>query len=453
MTVPIAEHALDRSRISANAIAVVAGLRDAGFEAYLVGGCIRDVLIGRTPKDFDVATSATPEDVLGVFPRSRSIGRRFRIVHVRMRREVVEVSTYRRALSDDAAQTAAPAHGAHDGGDRGAHSLLSSNGMILRDNAYGTIDEDAFRRDFTVNALYYDPIDDVLLDYCGGLQDIRARTLRLIGEPDVRFREDPVRILRAIRFAAKLGFGIDPATERAIAPARAMLAAVPPARLFDEFTKLFLSGHGLRAFELLQHYRLTSFLLQPRRRSEDLIRRALANTDARLREDKPVTPGFLLAAFLWHEYLHRSGHAPDAALPAGRGSAGRKPAGSEEELDAAAASVISTQSRLSIPRRHGYFMRDVWRLQPSLHQRTAQSVAKALEHRRFRAAYDFLMLRAEVDDGLEELGRWWTDAQTPEGAALRAELPSDRPRRRRRRRRGAVRAARSELGAAAVSMQ
>ncbi len=427
MPTEIADHAIDPARVSAQAVAVVGKLRDAGFDAYLVGGSVRDLLLGRTPKDFDIATSATPEDVREVFDRARLIGRRFRIAHVRMGREIIEVSTFRRAM-------APVANGNGDGGgqspDEEPWPLLSAQGMILRDNAYGSIDEDAFRRDFTVNALYYDPVGHVVLDYCGGLDDIETRTLRLIGDAEQRFREDPVRLLRAMRFAAKLDLRLHPDTQAAIAPTRHLLAAVPPARLFDEFAKLFLSGHAERAMDLLTMHGLAEFLMLPRGVGEGegdgeaFVRRALANTDARLGDGKPVTPAFLLAAFLWHEYLARAPHALTAQ------------SGDQESLDAAAIAAIGTQrATLAIPRRHSYFIRDVWQMQPLLHRRTAPSVARALDHRRFRAAYDFLMLRAEVDPGLAELAHWWTAVQSEDRDALLEDLPTERRKRGRRRRR------------------
>ena len=383
---------------------MIDGLRDAGFDAYLVGGCVRDLLLGRTPKDFDIASDATPEEVREVFPRVRVVGRRFRIAHVRMRREVIEVSTFR---------------GAHGDGHR---PLMSSQGVILRDNTYGAIDEDAFRRDFTANALYYDPIGHVLLDYCDGLKDIEERTLRVIGDPERRFREDPVRILRAVRFSAKLGLKLHDETERAIAPTRTMLDAIPPARLFDEFGKLFMGGAGEQTFKLLQQHDLTSHLVPVGHHGEGLARLALANTDQRIREDKPVTPGFLLAAFLWPEFARRA----EAFGP-------RK--ASEEQLDSAAMAVLAEQqSTLAIPRRHGYFVREVWRLQPALARRTAKNVTRVLAHRRFRAAYDFLLLRCAVDEELGELADWWTEAQTLDADELAQRLPRERPSRRRRRR-------------------
>lgn len=400
----ITGHDIDRTRVSEKAVDVIDKLRRAGFDAYLVGGCVRDLLLGKVPKDFDVATAATPEDVRKVFPRVRLVGRRFRIVHVRVGREIIEVSTFRRAVTD--------------GDDHMPH--LSDDGMIIRDNLYGTIDQDAFRRDFTVNALYYDPSTDVVLDYCEGMKDIASRTLRLIGEPETRFQEDPVRILRAIRFAAKLDLKLHPDTEAAIAPMCEMLNAIPPARLFDEFTKLFLTGHGERAFELLSEHDLVQILFPLPPHGEATAKLALASTDQRLKENKPVTPGFLIAAFLWQEYLDRLEPTATAAP--------------RREDDPASTVIATQQSTIAIPRRHGWFVRDVWHLQPLLARRTARDVARVLAHRRFRAAYDFLMIRCATGDAPEELGDWWTKAQTENTEALLRELPSGRPRRRRRRR-------------------
>ncbi len=408
----ITAHQIDRARVSPNAIDVIKGLRDAGFDAYLVGGCVRDLLLAGTPKDFDVATSATPEQVREVFARVRLVGRRFRIAHVRMRREIIEVSTFRRAVG-----VADQGHGEH----------LSERGVILRDNVYGGIDEDAFRRDFTINALYYDPVDDVVFDYCKAMADVKTRTLRLIGDPVARFREDPVRMLRAIRFAAKLGLDLHPATEKAIAPMREMLTVVPPARLFDEFGKLFLGGYGEPAFELLRTHKLTKVLfplLALGSQGETFARLALANTDQRLREGKPVTPGFLLAAFLWHEYVTRLEAASVAA-------------GDQEGREAVATALLATQqATVAIPRRHSYFVRDVWRLQPRLELFTARSVESVLEDRRMRAGYDFLLLRVAANDAPAELGEWWTRAQTMDFEVLRQQLPKGKPRRPRRRRGG-----------------
>ena len=442
----VADHCIDRSRVSANALAVVEKLRAAGFDAYLVGGCVRDLLIGRAPKDFDVATEATPEDVRAVLARTRIVGRRFRIVHVRMRGEIIEVSTFRGGRDGPGSAPTQEADGVRDGADRtGARSRISANGLILRDNAYGAIDEDAFRRDFTVNALYYDPAANVVLDYCGGMADIEARTLRLIGEPAQRLREDPVRILRALRFAAKLSLTLHPRTEEAIAPAAELLADVAPARLFDEFSKMFLHGHGQCAFDLLRKHALVDVLFRLAPGGEEIARMALANTDQRVAEGKPVTPGFLLAAFLWREYCDRVQSLPGQRL--------RKQGALAEEREEAASAVLRAQQEtVAAPRRHGYFVRDVWALQPRFERTTPKNAAKLLAHRRFRAAYDFLLLRVQAGEAPAELGAWWTEAQTGDIDALaeaRQAMPNLQPavagdrapgeapkRRRRRRRRG-----------------
>ena len=432
---------------------VVEELRNAGFEAYLVGGCVRDLLIGLTPKDFDVATSATPSEVRHVFRRVRLVGRRFRIAHVRMGREVIEVSTFRRAqdseedefpvdladngLAEDGDaggydEVDEPTEPAPRPGEREMHEL-SDQGVLLRDNLYGTIDDDAFRRDFTVNALYYDPIDDAVLDYCDGMADIEARTLRLIGDAETRFREDPVRILRAVRFEAKLGFTLDADTEAAIAPMSELLTAIAPARLFDEFGKLFLGGHALSTFERMRERDLVEILFPLPPHAEPIAEAALKSTDSRLAEDKPITSGFLLAAFLWHEYLDRCDHTG----PIGN---------SQDNAKVAGAVIAEQQFTIAIPKRHALFVRDVWNLQPKLEKRAPKHVQSLLEHPRFRAAYDFLMLRVDTHDAPAELGDWWTERQKqmPEQPEARAESHNGEatdassqggPRRRRRRRR------------------
>ncbi len=426
--------ALPRGRISRNARAVVSTLRQAGHHAYLVGGCVRDLLLGRAPKDFDVATDAHPEAICALFPRSRPIGRRFRIVHVRMRGEVIEVSTFRSAV-DAAAPPAETTPG------QAAH--VAANGVILRDNAYGTLDDDAFRRDFTVNALYYDPEDDVLLDYCDGMADIASGTLRLIGDPPTRLREDPVRILRAMRFAAKLDLQLDAATEAAIAPAGALLADMPAARLADEFRKLFLTGHGAKTFAVLERYGLDDVLFSLPQPVGEVFRKALANSDRRIHQGKPVTEAFLLAALLWPSYTERLRLA--AALPRGQRA--------EAVSVASSACFSALRQTIAPPRRHTYFVRDVWELQRLLERRTAKDVQAALAHRRFRAAYDFLLLRAQTGEVPTALADWWTEAQTWTPEQLREQLgapgeeepsesPADEatgndatPKRRRRRRR------------------
>ncbi len=405
---------LDQSVLSENAVTVVKSLREAGYDAYLVGGCVRDLLLGGTPKDFDVATDATPEEVKAAFPRARLVGRRFRIAHVQFRREFIEVSTFRRGNSDDEDD----AEAGSDMNDR------SVDGVILRDNLYGTRDEDALRRDFTVNALYYDPIDDVLLDFSEGLRDIRDRTLRTIGDPMTRFREDPVRILRAIRFAAKLDFQLHADTERAIAPLAELLTAISPSRLFDEFNKLFMRGHAVAAWALMHRFGLPEILFPLFENEDSIVRVALQSTDDRIRDDKPVTSGFLFAAMCWPEFQRRSALSATARNAA------------DERLKAAHAVIGEQALTVAIPRRLTFFIRDVWRLQTRLEQKSVRGI---LDHARFRAAYDFLAIRAEVGEADPDLVQWWTDAQAER--AKDGNPPTTQPRRRRRRRHRGRRAA------------
>ena len=397
--------------MSANAVTVVDSLRSAGYQAYLVGGCVRDLLLGGTPKDFDVATDATPQEVKTVFPRARLIGRRFRIAHVRFRREFIEVSTFRRRNEDD--------------DDQADANHLSADGVLLSDNVYGTLDEDAFRRDFTVNALYYDPVEDTVLDYTSGLDDIETRTLRTIGEPEERLREDPVRILRAMRFAAKLGFDLDPGTRDAIAPMSELLTAIPPARLFDEFNKLFMNGHAVAAWSLMWEFGLPEILFPLSEEDDGLVRAALKSTDGRVAEDKPVTPGFLLAAMCWPEFQRRTALSATASNAA------------DERLKAAHGVIGEQQLTIAFPRRLSMFIRDVWRLQSSLERRPPRNLKRTLAHPRFRAAYDFLVLRAETGEADPELAQWWTDVQETSGEDGGSTAVPSRPAgRRRRRRRG-----------------
>ena len=405
---------LDQSVLSANAVTVVEALREAGFDAFLVGGCVRDLLLGGKPKDFDVATDATPEEVKAVFARARLVGRRFRIAHVQFRGEFIEVSTFRRGNPDEDDDDLADSDANH----------RSVDGVILRDNLYGTRDEDALRRDFTVNALYYDPIDDVLLDFSGGLRDIADRTLRTIGDPKTRFREDPVRILRAIRFAAKLDFRLHPDTEDAIAPLAELLTAISPSRLFDEFNKLFMRGHAVAAWNLMRRFNLPEILFPLFENEDDIVRVALQNTDDRIREDKPVTSGFLLAAMCWPEFQRRS------ALSATSRNA------ADERLRAAHAVIAEQALTVAIPRRLTFFIRDVWRLQTRMERKSLRNI---LEHPRFRAAYDFLAIRAEVGEADAELVQWWADVQAKRG--IQGSAPGSQSRRRRRRRHRGRRAA------------
>ncbi|MCP1315464.1 polynucleotide adenylyltransferase PcnB [Halomonas sp. 707D7] len=386
--IPRSEHPISRQQISDAALKVLYRLDGAGFGAYLVGGCIRDALLGKMPKDFDVATDATPEQVRDLFRNSRLIGRRFRIVHVRFGREVIEVTTFRGKPQDE--------HG-----ENIAHQ--SDDGLLLRDNVWGSIEEDALRRDFTVNALYYSIADFSLHDFAGGIGDINARTLRLIGDPATRYREDPVRMLRAVRFAAKLDFEIAPDTEAPMFELAPLLLQIPPARLFDEALKLFMSGHGLVTFQLLSYYGLFGMLFPEAEEAmadepwvEALIEQALINTDKRIAEERPVTPAFLFAAFLWGPVALQAMALENEGMP------------SVPALQLAAQQVSARQlQHVSIPKRFGMPMREIWELQARLPMRRGKRAFQTREHPRFRAAFDLLLLREQAGELPRGLGDWW----------------------------------------------
>jgi poly(A) polymerase len=354
---------------------------------------VRDLLLGREPKDFDVVTDAHPDIVYKLFRNCRLIGRRFRLAHVQFGREIIEVATFRAATKD--AQTV---------GDSAIR--LSHGGRIIRDNVYGSIEDDAWRRDFTINALYYDIDNFAVLDYAGGLTDLKAGVIRLIGDPEQRYREDPVRMLRAVRFAAKLGFRIHPDAERALYSLGRLLEDVPPARLFDEVLKLFLGGCALQAFELLRHYRLFGHLFPATERClgrqhehypKTLLGRVLANTDARLLEDKPVTPAFLFAALLWEPLQEQTAQLLKAGLD------------EAEVMQVAADNILQSQVKLiALPRRFSIPMREVWMLQKRLMVTSGKRSLHLVGHPRFRAAYDFLLLRAEDNKELTDICQWWT---------------------------------------------
>lgn len=392
--IPRGEHHFPEEDIGRSVLSILDTLTKAGYEAYLVGGSIRDGLTGMHPKDFDVATSATPEQIRAQFRNCRLIGRRFRLAHVRVGRDVIEVATFRAShqnVSED------DEHASHQ----------TDEGLLLRDNVFGTLDEDAVRRDFTANALYYRHTDGAIIDFVNGYDDIRHKRLRLIGDPEQRYREDPVRMLRAVRFAAKLGFQLEPATAAPIPQLADLLAVIPPARLFEEFLKLFLSGHAQAVWPLLNQNQLTRWLF-PGAAPEvnitpganGMIELALRNTDVRIAEDKPVTPYFLLAVLLWGP-LQRlwQGYCADGIPPA--------PA-----LQKAIQQVIHEQSRqVSIPKRFSMPMREIWELQGKLAQRSVRRCEQTFAHPRFRAAYDFLLLREEAGETPPGLGEWWTRYQ------------------------------------------
>jgi poly(A) polymerase len=413
--VPRSDHCISRSDISANALKVLYRLNNAGFRALLVGGGVRDLLLGKHPKDFDVATDARPEQVRELFRNCRLIGRRFRLAHVFFGSEIVEVATFRTH------------HGSEPEGD-----ALMEGGRILRDNVYGSIDDDAWRRDFTVNALYYDIADFSVVDYVGGLADLEARRLRVIGDADERYREDPVRMLRAVRFAAKLGFEMEARTEQAIARHARLLEQIPGARLFEEIMKLFLTGHARASYAWLRRYALFALLFpQPAEslagpdaeRTARLLERLLADTDQRHAEDKPVNPAFLFAGLLWRRMLELTAEYQSHDLP------------ERQAIGLAADAVISRQiGSVAVPRRLTAITREIWALQPRFARREGKRAERLAAHPRFRAAYDFLLLRSHAGEPVEDLARWWTEYQQGRAPApVRGAPARRRPRRRRPR--------------------
>jgi poly(A) polymerase len=429
--VPRSEHPISRAQISPNALKVLYRLKDAGYQAFLVGGAVRDLLLGLSPKDFDVATNAHPEQVKQLFRNCRLIGRRFHLAHVRFGHEIIEVATFRAAHTPVDEDNSV---------DEGGHRVLDERGRILRDNLYGTIDEDVWRRDFTANALYYNIEDFSVWDYVGGVEDARARVLRLIGDPETRYREDPVRMLRAVRFAAKLGFTIHPETAAPIPKLAWMLDGVPPARLFEEVNKLFLAGTARTVFDLLVELSLLEHLFpelaqvlaeEPDSPAARLLRLGLDGTDQRVRSDKPVTPTFLFAILLWpviyRAYTRSTSHHGSPT----------------QQLMSICEQVVSRQqARVAIPRRFSMPMREIIGLQPRFERREGRRPLRLLEHPRFRAAYDFLLLRAASGEEDQALAEWWTEIQTlsPEDRIKRVEQGGEgggggKPRRRRRRRR------------------
>lgn len=400
--IPQQVHHIDPALISRNAVRVTDTLQEAGFKAFIVGGAVRDLLLGVAPKDFDVATSATPDQVQRLFRRARIIGRRFQIVHVQFGSEIIEVSTFRALVdAEDSEQigTRRPHRGELD---RKTH-VTDDSGRVLRDNVWGDQHEDAARRDFTVNAMYYDPATQTVHDYHHGWEDIQARVMRMIGEPATRYREDPVRMLRVVRFAAKLQFSIDPETRAPMQTLAPLIDNVPAARLFDEMLKLLLCGHAWACVEQLRgeglHHGLLPLLdvVLEQPMGEKFVMLALANTDNRIRAGKPVSPGFLFAALLWHLVVEKwrayqaSGEYP---IPA---------------LHLAMNDVIDAQTgKLAIQRRYTADMKEIWGLQVRLEKRSGRTAYRLLEHPRFRASYDFLLLRCESGETPKELGDWWT---------------------------------------------
>lgn len=387
------QHSLQRDDLSRHAVSVVERLQQAGYEAYVVGGCVRDLLLELEPKDYDVATSATPEQVRAEFRNARVIGRRFKLVHVHFGREIIEVATFR-------------ANHPQEDDDEASH-LASRNesGRILRDNVYGTLEDDAQRRDFTINALYYDPTSERILDHTHGVHDIRNRLIRLIGDPEQRYQEDPVRMLRAVRFAAKLDFEIEKHSAEPIADLADLLDDVPSARLFDEVIKLLLSGKAERTYELLLEFDLFAPLFPASAEAlednpeyaDTLIRNALINTDQRIAQGKPVTPAFLFAALLWPALPARTAELQERGMP---------PIPAMQE---AAHDIIWEQcQRTAIPKRFSMPMREIWDMQERLPRRQGRRADQLLDNPRFRAGYDFLLLRESAGEETGGLGHWWT---------------------------------------------
>ena len=427
------EHSISRKKIAPNALKILYKLDSAGFQGFLVGGCVRDLMIGIEPKDFDIATDATPEQIRSLFRNARIIGRRFKIVHIRFGREIYEVTTFR--AQHDPEQLPTPPSGGNRRALAGVESARSSTGMILRDNVYGDINDDAVRRDFSINSLYYTIRNYLVLDFCDGLTDIEKRQIRIIGDPIQRYTEDPVRMLRAIRFAAKLQFSIDRETEDAIEELAQSMESVSSARLFDEIVKLYSTGHGERTHALLLRSKLRHYILPDTFRSLEnrddpsceLIALALRNTDNRLAENKSVTPAFLYAALLWPVLIEALG----------------KPISNSniQELRIAASEIISRQNSITaMPRRISMPLREIWELQIKLTRRNKRSAISAFEHPRFRAAYDFLLLREEAGEDLKEVASWWTDLQLVDADQQASMFFALNPRqgRRRRRRRGST---------------
>lgn len=384
--IPREAHPISRQHISQNALKVLYGLKDAGYEAYLVGGCVRDLILGLEPKDFDVATNAHPEQIRRIFRNCQLIGRRFRLAHVRFRNEIIEVATFRRS---------------HDTQDSD-HAHME-DGMIVRDNVYGTIEEDALRRDFTVNALYYNIRDFSIIDFTDGMHDLNHKIIRSIGETKQRFQEDPARLLRAIRFMSQLNFNLAADIEAAIPSCLPLLQKVSSARLFLEVIKAFHKGHAVANFENLKNYGILSILFPSLKNHphthQEFYFKAFTSTDERIAHDKPVTPGFLFAALLWPAVYELAREY-------------KKNRSSYAAIDAASEHIIRPQVHLiAIPKRYTTMMREVWRMQYLLCKRGPSSITRLFLHPRFRAAFDLLWLRGHTTDDVKPEALWWEQFQ------------------------------------------
>ena len=446
--VPKSEHGIDPSLVDERAVKVVTTLADAGFEAYIVGGAVRDLLVGLRPKDFDVATNATPEQVKGLFRRAFIIGRRFRIVHVVFGRgrqdrglsEVIEVSTFRAMVEAAAADQVSGNEKTSKSDLAGKSHVVDAEGRVLRDNVWGPQIDDAARRDFTINAMYYDPVREIVVDYHGGIKDVKKKLLRMIGDPAARYREDPVRIIRVVRFAAKLGFEIEPKTRAPIKEMVALLDNVPASRTFDEMIKLLQTGHALASIEELKKqglhrgvFPVIDVVLDEAQRHdgrEKFVKLALADTDRRVGEGKPVAPSFMLACMLWHDVL--SGWSKLKAQ--GEPSFPALQQAVDTVFDARIGD-ISGRGKLAAD------MREIWLMQPRFERRTGGSVMTLVEQPRFRAGFDFLRLRGDAGEVEAELANWWEDFSLADDNGRRALLDAARSQEPVRRVRSAPRTA------------
>lgn len=412
--VPSSSHHISNQDISSASLKVLHRLNDSGFSAYLVGGGVRDLLLHQKPKDFDIATDASPEEIRRLFSNSRIIGRRFRLVHIRYGREIVEVATFRGAGGNnvedefDVNQNQIEENEISAEKKRKRQSKIPA-GILEYDNVYGTMEEDAFRRDFTINALFYRVEDSSVIDFCQGIKDLENKKIRVIGDPEKRYREDPVRMLRAVRFAAKLGFTIEEQSAEPIRKLANLLSHVPPSRMYDEFIKLIVSGFSVRVFELLTHYGLFEFIFPDTHRClngasgelvSSFIKVALQETDARIAVGKTINPAFMLAVLLWHplqerrHFYEREGHNLYVANQLAQND------------------VLKGQlSRISSPRRTTTTLRDIWMLQNHLAQTRKMRIIRAFQHQHFRAGYDFLLLRGRAGESVQSLADWWTRFQ------------------------------------------
>ena len=420
--VSVQTHGIDPTLVDERALNVVRTLHAAGFEAYVVGGAVRDLLVGLRPKDFDVATNATPEQVKGLFRRAFLIGRRFRIVHVVFGRgrehEVIEVSTFRAYLDNAAAEQVAGNEKTSKSELAGMKHAVDSTGRVLRDNVWGPQEEDAVRRDFTINAMYYDPQTQIVVDYHNGFKDVKNRVIRMIGDPATRYREDPVRIIRAVRFAAKLsslGFALEPKTAAPLVKSHELLADVPQSRLFDEMLKLLQTGHSLASIEQLKKlglargiYPLLDVVVE--RAEQPFVNAALKDTDRRVGEGKPVAPSFLLACVLWADVrdgwarrLEDRQHSHPALMDA------------IDDVFRARIGDVSGGGKLASD------MREIWVMQPRFEKRVGSTPFGLVEQARFRAAFDFMRLRADIGEVEEVLADWWQEFSMASDA-LRQDL-------------------------------